>query len=238
MTSTVSTYNGFKLEKLTIADGTIEAIKWLAIVLMTIDHINKYLLGASSDLFFALGRIAMPLFVLVMAYNLARQGAASRGTHLRSMKRLAAFGAIASIPYIALADGHWWPFNILFLLLITSTIVFLIETGKTSLSWAAYALFFVGGAFVEYWWPALGLAIVAWKYFKSPSIPALLGMFALTASLWIINHNYWALVAIPLFFASAKINVGLPRSKWFIFYAYYPLHLSIIWAVKHLVIVQ
>ena len=57
-----------------MADGTIEGLKWLALVLMTGDHVNKYLFNATLPVLFEAGRIALPLFVFVLAYNLARPG--------------------------------------------------------------------------------------------------------------------------------------------------------------------
>ena len=57
------------LAPIVIADGALEALKWLGIVLMTIDHINKYLNGGHSALMFDLGRIALPLFGFVLAYK-------------------------------------------------------------------------------------------------------------------------------------------------------------------------
>ena len=62
------------LAPIVIADGTLEALKWLGIGLMTLDHMNKFLNGGQSAFIFDLGRIALPLFGFVLAYNLARPG--------------------------------------------------------------------------------------------------------------------------------------------------------------------
>lgn len=51
---------------LEIADGTLEVLKWLALLMMALDHINKYLLDESSTTLFALGRMVMPLFSFVL----------------------------------------------------------------------------------------------------------------------------------------------------------------------------
>lgn len=220
------------LPPFTLASGTIEAIKWLAVALMTLDHVNKYLFGASLPYAFELGRIAMPLFVLTMAYNLARPGVLAGGTLQRSMKRLAAFGFVACVPYIALAGGTVLPLNILFLLLLFAVLVTLTEQGGAGRSWLAFGLFLIGGAFVEYWWPALALALVAWRFFKRPTWITLSGVVLLTTSLWIINGNFWALFALPIFFAASKVDLKLPRSKWYAFYAYYPAHLAVILTIK------
>ena len=45
---------------LTLSSGTLEALKRLALLLMTFDHVNKHLLHASVPELFAAGRLAMP----------------------------------------------------------------------------------------------------------------------------------------------------------------------------------
>lgn len=60
--------------KLYLSDGSIELLKWLALILMTGDHINKYLLDYSNDILFNMGRLVLPIFVFVLAYNLTRKG--------------------------------------------------------------------------------------------------------------------------------------------------------------------
>ena len=108
-----------QLPRVVVSDGTIEALKWLALLLMVADHTNKYLLHDASHTLFSGGRVAMPLFVFVLAYNLARPDSYKRGTHSRTMKRLALFGLLATPPFIALGGllAGWWPLNILFALL-------------------------------------------------------------------------------------------------------------------------
>ncbi len=82
------------LPRLVIANGTIEALKWVALLLMTADHVNKYLFNETLPFLFEAGRIAMPLFVFVLAYNLARPSVSESGAYQRTMIRLAC--------------GRWW----------------------------------------------------------------------------------------------------------------------------------
>src|SRR4051812_42258689 len=49
-----------------ISDGSLEALKWVGLVLMTSDHVNKYLLQDASPTLYALGRMVMPLFGFVL----------------------------------------------------------------------------------------------------------------------------------------------------------------------------
>ncbi len=59
------------LPKLVITDGTLEALKYLGLVLMTLDHVDKYLFNGTCPTAFAAGRSALPIFAMVLAYNLA-----------------------------------------------------------------------------------------------------------------------------------------------------------------------
>jgi hypothetical protein len=215
-----------------IQDGTLECLKWLAIVLMTLDHFNKYILHESSAVLFDLGRIAMPLFAFMLAYNLARPGTFGRGTYQRAMKRLALFGTVAIPVCIALGGLllGWWPLNILFMLLTTVATLFLIEQEKKA---SAAFVFIVGGFMVEFWWPAIGFAVATWYYCKRPSWVALVIAIGCCAALAPINSNSYALIALPLIYAATKLPITLPRSKWYVFYAYYPAHLAVILLIRH-----
>src|SRR5689334_25284037 len=96
--------------RLVLADGTVEALKWLGLLLMTGDHVNKYLFAQKLPCLFELGRLAMPIFGFVLAYNLARPGALARRAHVRLIERLLLWGVAASVPYTALGSvmGGWW----------------------------------------------------------------------------------------------------------------------------------
>ncbi len=52
-----------------IESGTLEGLKWLGLLLMTVDHVNKYLLHDAIPALFAAGRLAVPLFSFVLAYK-------------------------------------------------------------------------------------------------------------------------------------------------------------------------
>ena len=184
---------------LRISDGTLEAIKWLALALMTADHINKYLLHEGVPALYAIGRVAMPLFVFVLAYNLARPNAFDNGSVQRSMRRLLLAGVVASVPYAALGVvAGWWPLNILFTLLASVTIIALLHQGGARFTALAAVVFLVAGAVVEFWWPALALGVACWAYVKRPT-PGRLALVAMAlVTLAPINRNLWTLLALPV----------------------------------------
>lgn len=219
---------------LTLANGSIEAVKWLALVLMTLDHINKYLLHDAYPALFAVGRLSMPLFAFALAYNLARPATLEGGAYSRVVKRLAVIGALASAPFIALGGlgWGWWPLNVMAMLLVASSVMWLWERGGKWNAAGAVAVFLAGGAVVEFWWPGVALCVAAWRYFKRPSWSSLVACIFSVASLYIINRNLWALAAFPVFFLASKVNPSLPRLRS-AFYAYYPAHLAVLWAISH-----
>ncbi len=216
--------------RLVLADGAAEALKWLAVLLMTGDHVNKYLFNGTLPVLFEAGRLALPIFVIVLAYNLSRPGRLDNGTYTRTMTRTALFGLLASVPFIALGGLYagWWPLNILFTLLLLTAMLYLIERRNFV---CAGGIFVIGGSLVEFWWPALLLGLAVWFYCRRPAwITALCAVLAL-AALWLINGNFWAMTALPLVLVLAHLDLPMPRLKW-AFYIYYPLHLSLLWLIR------
>jgi len=146
---------------LVLTTGTVEALKWLGLVLMTIDHVNKYLLHEAMPALFAVGRLTMPIFAFVLAYNLARPDALVRGVYKRVAVRLASVGAIASVPFIALGGlgWGWWPLNIMGMLLVATVCAWLLDLGGRWRVALAAAAFVVGGSSVEFWWPGVAACL-------------------------------------------------------------------------------
>ena len=75
--------------------ASLDALKWLAVLLMVIDHINKFVLVDAVPIMFALGRVAMPLFAFVLGYRLAQSESLQNGVYQRVFVRLIAFGVLA-----------------------------------------------------------------------------------------------------------------------------------------------
>lgn len=211
-----------------IAPGTLEALKWLALVAMLADHVNKYLFAHSLPWAYEVGRLALPLFLAVLAYNMAQPLtlAISAG---RTMGRLAIFGLIASVPYTGLDKTlSWWPLNVLFTMLV---LVFCIKTISQRRYWLATLAFALGGLLVEYWWPAILLGLSFWAFYRSGSTRAAVAVVAATATLSLVNMNGWAFAALPLLLLAPHVDAKFPRMKW-LFYGFYPLHLAIILFIR------
>lgn len=127
----------------------------------------------------------------------------------------------------------WWPLNIMFMLLVTTGVMYLVERGGALRFGLAGLLFVVGGAFVEFWWPAIVIGLAAWRYVKRPSWSAVIVWTLATASLYVVNRNMWALASLPLIFLAMQFDMRMPRLRH-VFYAYYPLHLLVIWLIQRL----
>jgi hypothetical protein len=221
------------LPRLLVADGTLEALKWFGLLLMTCDHVNKYLLNDAVHVLFDAGRLVMPLFVFVLAFNLARPDTFSRGVYHRTMARLAVFGLLGTPAFFALGGlfSGWWPLNILFTLLVLTATLFFFERGGKANTITAGAVLTLGGSSVEFWWPAILFGLAVWFYVKRPTVTALLVGVLSCASLAYINGNLWALAALPVIAVATRIELRFPRWKW-MFYAYYPVHLVVLWLIR------
>ena len=220
----------FALPQLVLASGTVEGLKWLGATLMTIDHVNKYLFNGAGQAAFAAGRLAMPIFSFVLAYNLARPDGPARGLCLRTACRLLIFGLLATPAFIALGGPvkGIYPLNVLFALLAATTVIGLLHSGRNL---AAIVAFSLGGALVEFWWPAIGLCVAVWLYAQRASWTSLaLGLFCIASLQW-VNGNAWALAVLPVFLLALRWELAVPRWRWF-FYAYYPLHLAALWLIR------
>ena len=230
--STLPATAPYALAHVSVSDGSVEALKWLGLILMTLDHVNKYLLDSSVPALFDAGRAVMPIFAIVLAYNLARPGSFERSVYQRVMTRLAIAGALATLPFIALGGlgWGWWPLNIMFTLLVVTGVMYASERGTVGRIFAV-GLFVAGGAVVEFWWPALAIAIGAWSYFRRPNWAALLFVLFGLVALYAINKNLWAFAALPLVVLATRFDLPVPRVRW-LFYAFYPVHLAVIWLAQ------
>ena len=211
---------------LSLANGTTEALKWLALALMVLDHVNKYLCHSALPWVFPIARLSFPLFGFVLAYNLARPETFSNGAAVRTMKRLAIFALVAAIPHIIL-DGRFFPINILATLLVATGAIYLFEQGGLK-RWYGILVFMAGGCIVEGNWFAVAVCMTAYRYCQSPMVLRLSQFMASLAVLGLcINANQWALAVLPVILIAPHIGISLKRHRH-LFYWFYPAHLAVI----------
>lgn len=201
-------------------------MKWIALVLMTGDHVNTILFDRSLPYLYEIARVCFPIFAAVLAYNMVRPHA----DIARGLTRLLTFAVIAQ-PFHALAYGSFWPLNVLFTLALGIMVASRRFPLLLSLPLAAFA-----GAFVDYQWFGIALVYACFRLFdskpKGRGVAAAFVFLAL-ASLIAINGNLWAFAAVPLVYLVAILKPTVPRLKW-AFYAYYPAHFAVLAFVAQL----
>ena len=233
------------LTRLKISNAALTAIKLIGIAAMLIDHYNSFVKVEYSPLLYEIGRLALPLFVFVLGYNLARIPTEKMP---KMLLRLLVFGVMATPLYNMLDAGlwYWWPLNILFTLLVAVGTVYLLSVPVPSrfiipVRLAAVLFFAAAGSMVDYFWVGPALALVIWRLFSTVSnyerAILYLSLSVLTVLLCLLNESLAALLAVPVFFLSIQLCQGaqLPRMKWF-FYWFYPGHLLALLLVKKLAV--
>lgn len=233
-----------------ISNNTLTVLKLIGITAMLIDHYNRFVKPVYSQELFEIGRLALPLFVFVLGYNLARIPADKMP---KIMLRLLIFGAIATPVYNALGNGiwSWWPLNILFTLFVATATIYLLSAVPSSNRIStptkhliAILFFLITGSMVDYFWVGPGLVVFTWYLFKnSPKLFSFKGIVVyavltvLTALLCLLNKSLTALLALPIIILVAVLfqrdTLPLPRMKWF-FYWFYPGHLIALFLIKNL----
>ena len=221
------------LPPVVIADGTIEALKWMGIVLMMLDHANKFLYGGQFPWMFQAGRVVMPLFTFVLAYNLSRPDALARGAYRRTAVRLCVYGLVATLPFVAIKGAivYGWPLNILFTLLLSTLIIWMLDQRKPRMMWLIVPLFVLGGMLPEFWHMGVAGTVAAWYFCRNPRVESLAVWVLMLAALWLINQNYYALAVLPLLYVATRFNFHVPRYRH-VFYVFYPAHLAVIWVLQ------
>lgn len=210
----------------------MEAVKWIALLSMTIDHANRFFYDGTIYPAYCFGRLAMPLFAFIFAYNLARPDAMARGLYASTINRLILFGLLATPAYIAMrTSDQWLPLNIMFSLALATICLYLYEEGSFNNRILALFVLYIGGYFVEYNWITPLICITIWFYCKKATIIRLVFCFLPFILLDQNNLNDWALLAIPIVMLATQIDLHIPRIRHF-FYYFYPLHLTLFYFLR------
>ncbi len=204
--------------------GAREAVKWLALVLMVGDHVNAGLLGRSVPWLYDLGRIVMPSFAAVLAYNLAGLDNVESGRYQRAIVRLLVVGGIAYPFHVLVLGQGWLVANILIGYALAVTCMYLVDRWGQRGAVATAFLVMIGGGFVEFYWAAPLVTLAWWCWWRRPGLWALLGLLVSFAGVCAVNGNAWALMALPLVLLSREFRGTLRRRPW-AFYVFYPAHL-------------
>lgn len=219
-------------------DGQLETLKWIALGSMFVDHVGRLLLGFGTDTWvFAAGRLAFPLFAVVLGLNLARSGDQARRA-ARTALRLAAWGAVSVLPSIW-ARGDPWLVNVLGTLALGAAICWaLAEPAHLLVRAGVLAGAALAALHVEFSLPGVLLVAGAYLAASRVTVPASLAAAAMLLLVAWNNAQFggppaWlgTMAAVPVAAAVRSLPLRMPRLK-LAFYLVYPLHLALIGALK------
>lgn len=203
-----------------------EAVKWVALLLMLGDHVNTGLLSRSVPALYDLGRVVMPAFAAVLAYNLAGVGNVDTGRYVRAIRKLLFVGAVAYPFHVVVLGQGWLVANILFGYALAVASMWLIDRYGSRGVFAAAVFVIVGGGLVEFYWAAPLVTLAWWFWWRQRSLSAAGGVLASLALLCLVNGNGWAFAVLPVVLLATQMRQAhLPRWPW-AFYVFYPAHLA------------
>ncbi|MCB9639205.1 MAG: hypothetical protein H6727_09965 [Myxococcales bacterium] len=239
---------------LVLTEGSLDALKLLALLLMTLDHTNQSILGGHYDILTNLGRAAYPLFCFAMACNLLRNAPLDR-----YITRMVAFALLSQPFYILAFDES--KLNVLFVLCLAALVSRWLLEQSPRTQHIVFALSLLGFFLkdpVEY--DVLGLVYPAaitlglqghkrgwfWCVLLSPLLNMDLDRvvehnggswdiaFQPKEFLWVTAAVLLLPVAVHWLCKQLRTPRFLPK---YLFYVYYPLHLGIL-ALWRLLFVQ
>ncbi len=213
-------------------------LKWIAMSLMVIDHIGAILLSPDTSLYWVcrfFGRLSFPIFCFLIAEGF---------THTRDVKkyifRLGFFALIAEIPYDLAVSGNisdLYNQNVFFTLLLGLISLVLYERfnskNKRALGFIMVLLCASLAIILGSDYGAFGVLLIFILYiFRNSWIFRDVTCCGFSAFISSAIALEWAasLALIPIhLYNGEKGQSRMPR--WF-FYAFYPLHLLVLWLIS------
>lgn len=209
-----------------------DGLRAIATISMVMDHVNRVLLQNRIEIFTWAGRLAFPLFVLLIAHNLVER----RVPWNKYLMPLLIAGIAAQVPFSVVINPT---LNVMFTLLVGVLC-------QPFAEWLERLVGKGGGGFAWILLSAVGLAL---------DFP-LFGVWMIPMACWVVRRKDWLawipflvfclltnifdvhalitlLVPMIVFFV-AKLEgsrLPIPRFAW---YAFYPLHLVVLAVLKHL----
>lgn len=216
-------------------NGVLEALKWLALLAMVIDHVGALVFqqGKLSPTYLV-GRLAYPLFAMVLACCLA-QHAAARPISLAPARRLLLWALVSALPF-GLAVGRAWPPDIFFTLALGAALCWLADANYR---WPARLALHLAAAVAslacDYFAPGVYLVAAMYRLQRRPSLGALFVLLLCAAGLSLLNFAPITLLAFALLPLAHCLRLRTPRLPAMAFYAFYPLHLGALagWRLLH-----
>ena len=203
----------------------LEALKWLALATMLIDHLGKMVFVSWMWEAHAVGRLSWPLFSVIAALRLA---ASPEGLAVRYRWRLLPWAILAQPAFRVVSDGE--QLNILWTLLAGV----LLASSARRASWPLALLALALSPFCEFG-PVgvLSIPLMAKVAQRRGATAAawLCGPLAVLAHLPLpLDLVPWTLPALLASPLAVWLRLPAPRIPRWVYYAVYPAHLYALWA--------
>ena len=218
---------------------TGNALKILAAIFMTIDHIGVVLFPRVQILR-DIGRLAMPIFAFMIA-----EGCKYTRNKKKYFGMIFGLGAVCQIAYYVF-DRSWY-LSILITFSLSILMIYALQNWKQKKT-ALSGLVFVASVIVVYilnenltidygFWgcmlPVFAAAAHGTKYDRAATSTLLLGLGLIPLAVSIGDNQILSLLALPLLFAYNGKR-GTWNLKYF-FYIFYPIHLVLLQGIAELV---
>lgn len=224
--SLVSPHQGAALLS-AFSSGNIEALKWLGVVAMVIEHVSTVLLRHDGGWPFQIGRVAFPLFGLAFAL------AVSERPSLRSYRaafRLLPFALVAQVGSFFARDSS--TLNVLFLFVAAAA--WIAAGDESPRERVVVRVLALGVAFFsEFWWP--GLAFIVGMVWALRAGGARAGVVVAWCGLLVcalLDHTPMAFFFVVVAVGVCVLDVRVRRVPWVfacIYAMQFPLFLLVRW---------
>ncbi len=217
------------------SSGTIEFIKWIAIIAMAVDHIGLILFPDVTALRMV-GRVALPLFGYLLIHNYLFFTSDKK----KYIVRLWTFAVISQPFFYFIAFPS---LNIFFLLALALSSIYLIESTKGTGSNSAIesmtgfvivSLALVLSLFINY--GVFGFALLLFMYlsFRKSEYAffVFLSIALMNFSLTHVAYVLCGFLFYPIIYYSGQLDLSIKRMNPLFFYTFYPAHLLIIFLLS------
>ncbi len=230
---------------LLLSEGPLDTLKLLALILMTLDHINQALLGGEYASLGYLGRGAYPLFCFAMACHLLRKDPMDR-----YLQRIMAYALLSQPVYLLAFDepqlnilfvlcfaaivSRWlleqspfWQHLILGLSLVSFAIKDPFDYDLVGLVFPVALVMILQGRWIGWFWCLLLAAFLNFdlEHVLSYEEGAWSVVFSMTDFFW----TTVGVIVVPcLAYGIARVLRGKRYLHRSTFYVYYPAHLALL----------
>lgn len=213
------------------SSGTIEFIKWIAIIAMAVDHVGLILFPDLTVLRMV-GRVALPLFGYLLFHNYLFFTSDKK----KYIVRLWVFAAISQPFFYYIVYPS---LNIFVLLALALSSIYMIESTKGAGSnraiesmtgFVIISLALALSFFINY--GVFGFALLMFMYLSFTKCGytffVFLSIALMNFSLTHVSYVFSGFLFYPIIYFSGQLDPNIKRMNPLFFYTFYPVHLLII----------